>query len=86
MHSLSKGKGRVSYKCITSNFVIDECRITKFFSCYIVNFVKQVSSTSPDHDYFLWEHVKKLVARIPKAVAIMRELPGIFERVRQSLH
>ena len=36
------------------SFMIDECWITEYFSCYIVNLVKQVSSTSPDLDYFLW--------------------------------
>ncbi|GFW43042.1 hypothetical protein TNCV_1474381 [Trichonephila clavipes] len=36
------------YECITSNFLIDECRITEFFSGYIINFVKHVSSTSSD--------------------------------------
>ncbi|GFW65607.1 hypothetical protein TNCV_3550301 [Trichonephila clavipes] len=36
------------YECITRSFLIDECRITEFFSSYIVNFTKQVPSTSPD--------------------------------------
>ncbi|GFV27215.1 hypothetical protein TNCV_869451 [Trichonephila clavipes] len=36
------------YECITRSFQIDECRITEFFSGYIVNFVKHVRSTSPD--------------------------------------
>lgn len=49
-------------------------------------------------DYFLWGHLKHLVyetpvdsdedlvARISVAAACVREIPGIFERVRQSLH
>ena len=63
-----------------------KCRITEFFSCYIVNLVKQIRSTSPDHDYFLWGDLKNLIALISEAVARVREIPGIFERVRQSIH
>ncbi|GBO28251.1 hypothetical protein AVEN_44638-1 [Araneus ventricosus] len=49
-------------------------------------------------NYFLWEHLKSLVyanpvdseedlvARISIAAARVREIPGIFESVRQSLH
>ncbi|GBM62951.1 hypothetical protein AVEN_160231-1 [Araneus ventricosus] len=49
-------------------------------------------------DYFLWGHLKSLVyatpvdsgedlvARISVAAARVREIPGIFESVRQSLH
>ncbi|GFS62516.1 uncharacterized protein TNCV_1262951 [Trichonephila clavipes] len=49
-------------------------------------------------DYFLWGHLKNLVyatpfdsdenlvARISEATARVREIPGIFDRVRQSLH
>ncbi|GFV64879.1 hypothetical protein TNCV_3847441 [Trichonephila clavipes] len=36
------------YECITRSFLINECRITKCFSGYIVNFVKHVCSTSSD--------------------------------------
>ncbi|GFS99033.1 hypothetical protein TNCV_1890431 [Trichonephila clavipes] len=36
------------YKCITRSFLINECRITEFFSGYIVNFVRHVRSTQPD--------------------------------------
>ncbi len=36
------------YECITRSLLIDECRITEFFSGYIVNLVKQFRSTSPD--------------------------------------
>ncbi|GFU98892.1 hypothetical protein TNCV_3381381 [Trichonephila clavipes] len=36
------------YECITCSFLIDEDRITEFFSGYITNFVKHVRSTSPD--------------------------------------
>ncbi|GFW72344.1 hypothetical protein TNCV_703811 [Trichonephila clavipes] len=36
------------YEYITRSFLIDECRITEFFSDYTVNFVKHVRSTSPD--------------------------------------
>ena len=49
------------YECITCSFVIDEYKITEIFSGCIVNFVKHVSSTSPDHDYFLWVDLKNLV-------------------------
>ncbi|GBL99529.1 hypothetical protein AVEN_68805-1 [Araneus ventricosus] len=56
---------------------------------------------SPDYsslDYFLWGHLKSLVhatpvdsdddpvARISVDAARVREIPAIFERVRQSLH
>ncbi|GBM80445.1 hypothetical protein AVEN_83032-1 [Araneus ventricosus] len=49
-------------------------------------------------DYFLWEHLKSLVyatlvdsdedlvARISVAAARVREIPGVFESVRQLLH
>nr|XP_042901341.1 uncharacterized protein LOC122269952 [Parasteatoda tepidariorum] len=48
-------------------------------------------------DYFLWGHLKHLVYETPvdsdedlvariSAAAGVREIPGIFERVRQSLH
>ena len=63
------------------SFVIDECRITDFFSGYIVNLVKQVRSTSQDHDYFLWGHLKNLVSRISEASASVHEVPGIYEHV-----
>ncbi len=36
------------YECITRRFLIDEYRITEFFSGYIVNLVKQACFTSPD--------------------------------------
>ncbi|GFU52435.1 hypothetical protein TNCV_193081 [Trichonephila clavipes] len=36
------------YECFTRSFLIDECRITEFFSGYIVNFRKHVRSTSPN--------------------------------------
>ncbi|GFS54793.1 hypothetical protein TNCV_3575441 [Trichonephila clavipes] len=35
-------------ECILSRSLIDECRITGFFSGYIVNCVKLVRSTSPE--------------------------------------
>lgn len=56
------------------------------------------SSDLSNLDYFLWGHLKHLVyetpvdsdedlvARISVAAAGVRETPGIFERVRQSLH
>ena len=66
------------------SFVIDECRITDFFSGYIVNLVKQVRSISTDHDPFLWGHLKNRVARISEATASVHEIPGIFEREHQS--
>ncbi|GFW06123.1 uncharacterized protein TNCV_4479151 [Trichonephila clavipes] len=40
------------YECITRSFLIDECRITEFFSGYIVNFMKHIHSTSPDMRLF----------------------------------
>ncbi|GFV67464.1 hypothetical protein TNCV_4621451 [Trichonephila clavipes] len=36
------------YECMTRSFLIDECRITEFFSGYIVNFMKHVRSMLPD--------------------------------------
>ncbi|GFY24402.1 hypothetical protein TNCV_1014501 [Trichonephila clavipes] len=36
------------YECITRRLIIDECRITEFFSGNIVNCAKHVHSTSPD--------------------------------------
>jgi hypothetical protein len=36
------------YECIARSILIDECRIVEFFNGYIVNFVKQVRSTSTD--------------------------------------
>ena len=56
------------------------------------------SSDLSSRDYFLWGHLKnlvyatpfdsdkELVARISEAAARVREIPSIFERVRQSLH
>ncbi|GFV94855.1 hypothetical protein TNCV_1028531 [Trichonephila clavipes] len=35
-------------ECITLGCLIDEYRITEFFSGYFANFVKHVRSTSPD--------------------------------------
>ena len=48
--------------------------------------VKQVPFISLDHDYFLWGHLKNLVARISEAVANVHKIPDIFECVRQLLH
>ncbi|GFU58719.1 hypothetical protein TNCV_932631 [Trichonephila clavipes] len=42
------GNGKLRYECITCSFLIDECRVTEFFSSYIVNIVKHLRSTSPD--------------------------------------
>ena len=74
------------YECITCIFLIDKCWITEFFRCYIVNSVKQVHSIPPDLDYFLWGYLKNLVAHKSEAVASMREMLRILERVHQSLH
>ncbi|GFX99929.1 hypothetical protein TNCV_259661 [Trichonephila clavipes] len=38
---------KLRYEYITRSFLIDECRITEFFSGFIVNFIKHVCSTSP---------------------------------------
>ncbi|GFW40237.1 hypothetical protein TNCV_1696451 [Trichonephila clavipes] len=40
----------VQLRCerIMRSFLIDECRITEFFSSYIFNFVKHFRSSSPD--------------------------------------
>ncbi|GFV67056.1 hypothetical protein TNCV_357401 [Trichonephila clavipes] len=35
------------YECITRSFLIDECRITEFYSGCVVNSMKHVRSTSP---------------------------------------
>ena len=82
----ANGNGRAALRMYHAQFHIDECRITEFFSGYIVNLVKQVRSTLPDHVHFLWGHLKNLVARIFEATASGHEIPGIFERERQSLH
>ena len=51
------------------------------------NLVKQVPFTSPDHDcFFLWGLPKNLVVHIPEDIASVREIPGIFECLRQLLH
>ena len=60
----------LSYKCITPGFVIDECRITIFFNGYSIKLVKQVRFFLPDHDYFLWGHLKDLVTRYPKLLQV----------------
>ncbi|GFY35768.1 uncharacterized protein TNCV_4841451 [Trichonephila clavipes] len=56
------------------------------------------STDLSNHDYFSWGHLinivyvilvdsdEDLVARISETAAREREIPGIFERVRQSLH
>ncbi|GFV63029.1 hypothetical protein TNCV_4590761 [Trichonephila clavipes] len=41
------GNGKVALRMYQRSFLIDECRITEFFSSYIVNFVKQVRWTNP---------------------------------------
>ena len=44
LYNRANGNGRAA----SHSFLIDECRITEFFSGYIVNLVKQIRSTSPD--------------------------------------
>ncbi|GFV39081.1 hypothetical protein TNCV_4339691 [Trichonephila clavipes] len=47
MYHRSNGNGRAALRIYHVQFLIDECRITEFFNGYIVNFMKQVRSTSP---------------------------------------
>ncbi|GFT03896.1 hypothetical protein TNCV_1730751 [Trichonephila clavipes] len=43
MYGRENGNGRAAlYECIAHSSQIDECRITEFFSHYIVNFVKHI--------------------------------------------
>ena len=60
---------RLRYEYNPRTFVIDKCRMTEFYGCYIVNFVKQLGSTSPDRDYFLWGDLKSLAAHVSEAAA-----------------
>ncbi|GFX30404.1 hypothetical protein TNCV_3460551 [Trichonephila clavipes] len=39
---------QLRYECIMHSSLIDECRITEFFSSYIVNSVKHICSSAPD--------------------------------------
>ena len=43
------------------SFVIDECWITEVFSGYIVNLVKHARSTSPEHDYFFYGDICRIL-------------------------
>ncbi|GFS98597.1 transposable element Tcb1 transposase [Trichonephila clavipes] len=67
---------KVHCECIKHSFLIVESRITEVFCGYTFNFVKQAWLTS----------LLATFARISEAAACVREIPGIFELVRQLLH
>ena len=46
MYGLANGSSGAALQIYPSQF--DECRITEFFSRYIVSLVKEIRSTSPD--------------------------------------
>ncbi|GFV28921.1 hypothetical protein TNCV_3486631 [Trichonephila clavipes] len=74
------------YERITRSILIDEYRITEFFSGYIVNFVKHIRSTLPDmmlvdEELFHAEIVEVEIG----GVAIYRPF-GEFRRAKSSCH
>ncbi|GFV91853.1 hypothetical protein TNCV_2975241 [Trichonephila clavipes] len=59
---------KLSYEYITRSFRIDECRITEFFSSFIVNFGKHVRLTLPD--MIVVDKDLKIAQRLPGLVSL----------------
>ncbi|GFV77647.1 hypothetical protein TNCV_616671 [Trichonephila clavipes] len=82
MHYISgraKGNDRAALRLYQEQFPINECRITKFFNNVRTYLIATFRTR--------WiGHGEDLVTRISEADALVSEIPGIFERVRQSLH